>query len=55
MKYRVRRYWEVTDVVEVEAETVAEAIDLAHELPLTEGDYVDDSINTDDQVDVFRA
>ena len=53
--YYVKRYWEVSDEVKVEANSVDEAIEKAHEMPLTEGYYVDDSINSDPEVDVEEA
>lgn len=43
MKYSVKRYWEVCDTVDVEAENVEEAIEIATELGLTTGEYVMDS------------
>ena len=54
MKYVVKRYWEVCDSVEVNAGTVSEAIDLAHELPVnnTQAEFVSDSMNTDPSCDV---
>lgn len=55
MKFCVKRYWEVCDEVEVEAEHPDEAIEKAHDLPLsTNPEYVPDSINTDPQTDIQR-
>ncbi len=51
-KYSVKRYWEVCDSVEVEAESLELAIIKAHSLPLTAGEYVSYSINSDEDVDV---
>ena len=54
MRYAVKRYWELSDEVEVEASSVDEAIGRAHDLPLDEskGDYVPDSLNSDPEADV---
>ncbi len=52
MKFNVKRYWEVCDSVQVEADSLEEAIKNAQEMPLTEGEYVPDSINSDEEVDV---
>lgn len=49
MKYSVKRYWEVCDTVDVEAENVEEAIEIATELGLTTGEYVMDSFNIDEE------
>lgn len=54
-KFYVKRYWEVSDEVEVEANSIDEAIEKAHEMDLTKGQYVDDSINSDPEVDVQEA
>ncbi len=54
MKYVVKRYWSVCDAVEVEASSVSEAIDRAHELPVdqTKAEFVSGSMNSfpDDDV-----
>lgn len=52
--YTVKRYWEVCDYVEVEADSVEEAVEKAHELDLTEGEHVPDSINSDEEGDVWE-
>jgi hypothetical protein len=54
MNYAVKRYWEVCDSVEVNASSVSEAIDRAHELPvdITKAEYVPDSMNSDPSCDV---
>lgn len=54
MKFRVKRYWELCDSVEVKAESVDKAIEVAHEMPLDHGRayYVPDSINSDPDTDV---
>ncbi len=42
-KYRVKRYWEVSDFVEVEANSISEAMMAADYLPLSEvseGEFV---------------
>ena len=54
MKFRVKRYWELCDTVEVEAESVDKAIEDAHALWLdnTEAEYVPDSLNSDPVADV---
>lgn len=51
-KYSVKRYWEMCDEVIVEAKSSGAAILKAHELPLTDGEYVPDSINSDSETDV---
>ena len=54
MKYAVKRYWELCDTVLVDANSVGEAVETAHALPLntTQAEYVTDSMNTDTFVDV---
>jgi hypothetical protein len=54
MNYVVKRYWEVCDSVEVNAGSVSEAIDLAHELPVDNAqvEFVPDSMHTDPSCDV---
>jgi hypothetical protein len=54
MKYAVKRYWQLCDSVEVEADTPDQAIERAHALPLDEsrGDYVLGSLNSDPAEDV---
>jgi len=54
MKFAVKRYWQLCDPVEVEADTPDQAIERAHEMPLDEskGDYVLGSLNSDPLVDV---
>lgn len=54
MRYTVKRYWEVCDSVEVEANSPREAIDTAHEMPVdsTKAEFVPDSINSDSFCDV---
>ena len=54
MKFVVKRYWEVCDSVDVEANSVSEAIDTAHGLPvdITKSEYVPDSMNSDPSCDV---
>lgn len=55
-KYAVKRYWEVSDSVYVNAHSEKEAILKAHELPLSKDpEFVPDSINSDELVDVQRA
>ncbi len=56
MKYAVKRYWQLCDEVEVEAQSVDQAIDLAHAMPLpkTRGEFVMDSLNSDPGADVQR-
>lgn len=53
--YYVKRYWEMSDEVKVKANSEDEAIEKAHELPLTTGRYVDDSMNSDEEVDVSES
>jgi hypothetical protein len=50
----VKRYWEICDTVEVEAESADKAIEAAHALPLdnTKAQYVPDSLNSDPDTDV---
>ncbi len=54
MKYAVKRYWEVCDSVDVEANSVGEAIDTAHAMPVdsAKAEFVPDSINSDSFCDV---
>jgi phage FluMu protein Com len=52
-RYRVKRYWEVCDSVEVIADSVGKAIIKAHALPLSKKpEFVPDSIDSDPNVDV---
>lgn len=52
-KYAVKRYWEVCDSVEVEAENADEAYITAIEEPLSVvPDYVPDSMNIDKDMDI---
>jgi len=52
-RYRVKRYWEVCDAVEVTADSVQHAILKAHALPLSrKPEFVPDSIDSDADVDV---
>ena len=55
MKYIVRRYWSVCDSVEVEANSVSEAIDVAHELPVdnAKAEFVPNSMNTNPDAEVW--
>lgn len=50
--YRIPLVWQMYGHVDVEAETLDEAIEyaLGPECPLPEGNYVDDSIQVDDLV-----
>jgi len=54
VKFAVKRYWEVCDSVEVEADSAPEAIAVAHEVLIdnTKAKYVPDSINSDPSCDV---
>jgi hypothetical protein len=54
MKYAVKRYWELCDTVEVDASSVAHAVETAHALPIdnTNAEFVPDSMNTDTFIDV---
>ncbi len=54
MNYAVKRYWSLCDSVDVEASSVSEAIDRAHELPVdnAKAEFVPDSLNTDPSCDV---
>lgn len=54
MRFAVKRYWEVCDTVEVEATSVAEAIYVAHAMPVDsfKAEFVYDSLNSDSFVDV---
>lgn len=55
MKYVVKRYWELFDSVEVEADSEAQAIARAHEMPTDNGraHFVPDSMNTDPDSEVW--
>jgi hypothetical protein len=50
--YSVRRYWEMYDTVEVLACSKEKAIESAMEEDVCDGDYVCDSLNIDEGVDV---
>ena len=54
MKFAVRRYWSVYDSVEVEANSVDEAIDIAHAMPVdnAKAGFVSGSMNSDPSDDV---
>ncbi len=56
MKFTVKRYWEICDEVDVEAESVGKAIEAAHAMPLdnTKAQYVPDSLNSDPDTDVWQ-
>ena len=52
-KYSVRRYWMVSDTVEVDAKNPTEAKEIAFDLPLdTDPNYVDGSMDSDEEIDV---
>ena len=55
MKYCVKRYWSICDSVDVEANSVSEAIDVAHELPVdsAKADFVPGSMNTNPDAEVW--
>lgn len=55
MKYVVKRYWELCDSVEVNANSVSEAIATAHEMPVdnARASFVPDSMNTDPDSEVW--
>jgi hypothetical protein len=55
VRFRVKRYWELCDEVEVEADDGAKAIEAAHALPLAaaKAHYVPDSLNSDPDADVY--
>ena len=54
MRFAVRRYWSVYDSVEVEADSLDEAIDIAHAMPVdsAKAEFVSGSINSDQSDDV---
>lgn len=54
MTFEVKRYWEVCDTVRVPATSVAQAIQIAHSLPLNtpRAEFVPDSLNSDPDADV---
>ena len=54
MRFAVKRYWEVCETVEVDANSPGEAIDSAHALPVdnAKAEFVPDSMNTDSFCDV---
>ena len=54
MRFKVKRYWELCDEVEVEADDVTKAIEVAHDLPLAaaRAHCVPDSLNSDPDADV---
>lgn len=53
-KFAVKRYWELCDTVYVVANSISEAIEAAHALPIddTKAEFVPDSINSDPSCDV---
>jgi len=55
MTFAVKRFWQVCDTVQVEADGVDEAIEAAHALPLdhTKARFVPDSINSDPDAEVW--
>ena len=55
MKFKVNRYWQLWDTVEVRAESIDEAIDRAHNTDLNElqGKYVQGSLYSDPLTDVL--
>lgn len=55
MKYVVKRYWELCDSVEVNADSPSQAIERAHEMPVDSGRamFVPDSMNTDPEAEVW--
>ena len=55
MRFKVKRYWELCDTVEVKADGVDQAIAAAHALPLdnTKARFVPDSLNSDPDADVY--
>jgi len=54
VKFAVRRYWSVYDSVEVEADSVDEAMDVAHAMPVdhAKAEFVSGSMNSDPSDDV---
>lgn len=55
MRFAVKRYWGMFDLVNVEADSVDKAIEAAHALPLdhAQAGYVPDSINTNPDAEVY--
>ena len=55
MKFVVKRYWELCDSVEIEADSPTQAIERAHQLPVDNARavFVPDSMNTDPDADVW--
>lgn len=47
MKYSIYRYWTCHDSVEIEAESLDEAIEIAREHPVTVGDIIPESLQVD--------
>ena len=54
MKFKVHRYWQLCDTVEVEAASLDKAIDAARQIPLDNAtaEYVSGSLNSDPECDV---
>jgi hypothetical protein len=54
MRFRVKRYWEMCDEVDVDAASAEAALEVAHALPLsdTAAQYVSDSLTSDPETDV---
>lgn len=55
MKFVVKRYWELCDSVEVNANSPSQAIEKAHEMPMdnSRANFVPDSMNTDPDAEVW--
>lgn len=45
--YRLGCVWQCWGIVNIEAENIEQAIDIAREGPLPDGDYIDDSFEVD--------
>jgi hypothetical protein len=54
MRFRVKRYWEMCDEVDVDAVSEHRALEVAHALPLdiNKAQYVSDSLSSDPNTDV---
>jgi len=53
MKFAIKRYWEMTDTVEVEADSKEDAIEKAlGMLTYSDAEFVNGSVNVDEEVDV---
>lgn len=49
MKYKIPCVWQSFGIVEIEADNLDEAIEKAHDAPLPEAEYIEDSFEVDEE------